>query len=138
MTLAWYALVGPTPAVNPGVSLLLPGDVANASNQLWAVVALILQAALALLAMTALYVWRTGKEDAGVRITLVRIVLALTTVQLLTFYVKQFSAISSALAQFILLVLLLTYRRWYLDDNSWGGQIHTIPAQSRSAPTRAP
>lgn len=138
MTLAWYALVGPTPAVNPGVSLLLPGDIANASNQLWAVVALILQAALALLAMTALYVWRTGKEDAGVRITLVRIVLALTTVQLLTFYVKQFSAISNALAQFVLLVLLLTYRQWYLDDNSWGGQIHTIPARSRSAPTRAP
>jgi lysylphosphatidylglycerol synthetase-like protein (DUF2156 family) len=118
ITLAWYALFGPTPAVNSGVSMLLPGDIANVSNELWAVVGLILQAALALLAMIALYLWRTGKEEVGVRITLIRIVLALTTVQLLTFYVKQFSAISNALAQLVLLVLLLTYRRWYLDSNS--------------------
>ena len=62
--------------------------------------------------------WRTGKEEAGVRLTLIRIVLALTTVQLLNFYVNQFSAIGNALAQFGLLVLLLTYRQWYLDSDS--------------------
>jgi hypothetical protein len=118
ITLAWYALGGTTSAGNSAVSLLLPGDIANASNGLWAAVGLILQATLALLAMIALNFWRTGKEEAGVRLTLIRIVLALTTVQLLNFYVNQFSAISNALAQFGLLVLLLTYRQWYLDSDS--------------------
>ena len=118
ITLAWYALGGTTSAGNSAVSLLLPGDIANASNGLWAAVGLILQATLALLALIALNFWRTGKEEAGVRLTLIRIVLALTTVQLLNFYVNQFSAMSSALAQFGLLVLLLTYRQWYLDSDS--------------------
>ncbi len=118
ITLAWYALNGTTPAGNSAISMLLPGDIASASNDLWAIVTFILQAALALLAMIALYLWLTRKEDAGIRITIIRIVLSLTTVQMLNFYVNQFSAMSNVLAQFFFLAVLLNYRRWYLGSNS--------------------
>jgi hypothetical protein len=37
---------------------------------------------------------------------------------MLNFYVNQFSAMSNALAQFFILAILLTYRRWYLGSSS--------------------
>ncbi len=65
-----------------------------------------------------MYFFMRGKDQRGVVFALIAIVLALTAVQLITFYLDQFTAILPTLFQFGLLLLVLAYQRWYLDQKS--------------------
>jgi hypothetical protein len=57
----------------------------------------------------------TGRERRGVQVGVIGLVIALTMLGLLTFYVDQFRAITTALLQFVVLLGALTYRRLYLS-----------------------
>ena len=59
-----------------------------------------------------------GREQAGINAALVALLLSLTGVVLLSFYLDQFQAVVTALFQFGVLLLVLAYRRWYLEDVS--------------------
>ena len=61
--------------------------------------------------------WR-GKERSGMAWALVQIILSLTLLQMVTFYLSQFTAIIPTIGQFIMLGLILAYQHWYLDDRA--------------------
>jgi hypothetical protein len=58
--------------------------------------------------------WLAGNEERGLKFSIWGILLSLVALQLLYFYISQLSAITSVLFQFIILMILLSYRRWYL------------------------
>jgi hypothetical protein len=70
---------------------------------------------MALIAFVRL--WR-GQIATGVKTAIFGMVLSLTTVVLLTFYLDQFGAIATALFQFALLLFFGAYRQWYLTDGA--------------------
>ena len=57
-------------------------------------------------------------EPAGTKAATFSLLLSLSTVVLLTFYLSQFAAIATALGQFITLLVVVSFRRWYLTDDS--------------------
>jgi hypothetical protein len=56
-----------------------------------------------------------GRERTGVIWGMITEIIALTVVQMVTFYLTQFTAIFPTIFQFLMLGLLLTYQTWYLD-----------------------
>ena len=60
--------------------------------------------------------WR-GRERSGMNWALVQIILSLTLLQMVTFYLTQFTAIIPTIGQFLMLGLILAYQDWYLDDD---------------------
>lgn len=76
---------------------------------------IILQVVVGTVALVAIYFFLRGKDQKGIVFALIAIILALTAVQLITFYLDQFTAILPTLFQFGLLLFVLAYQRWYLD-----------------------
>jgi hypothetical protein len=64
----------------------------------------------------ALLIFR-GRQVLGVRLAIISLVMLLTTVDLLVFYIDQFSATMTVLGQFGLLILILLYRNLYLKTS---------------------
>lgn len=79
---------------------------------------LALQVAIGIVALQALYFIFRGKERRGVILAVVSVVLSLTAVQLITFYLNQFTAIVPTLYQFAFLLVILAYQNWYLSPAS--------------------
>ncbi|MCP4164698.1 MAG: hypothetical protein GY759_02250 [Chloroflexi bacterium] len=77
-------------------------------------VRLALEAGVSVIAVLATYYLLRGNERRGSVLALAAVVLSLTAIQLLTFYLDQFTAILPTLFQFGLLLLILSYRRWYI------------------------
>jgi hypothetical protein len=67
------------------------------------------------LMLIALVAWFSRNEDWGLKFGVTGILLSLVALQLLNFYLVQFSAITATLLQFAFLLILLAYRRWYLS-----------------------
>jgi hypothetical protein len=74
----------------------------------------ILEVAVGVIALSAIYLILHGKERRGLDLALVAVFLSLTALQLLTFYLEQFTAIIPAFFQFGFLLVSLQYRQWYL------------------------
>jgi hypothetical protein len=74
-----------------------------------------MQAAVGIVALLALYFLLRGKERRGTLWAAVSVVLSLTAVQLVTFYLDQFTAVLPTIYQFAFLLVILAYQRWYLD-----------------------
>ena len=73
-----------------------------------------IQSVVGVLMIIAIFFWLTRNEKLGLKFAVTGFLLSLVALQLLHFYISQFSAITSTLLQLILLVILLAYRRWYL------------------------
>ena len=65
-------------------------------------------------ALLSVYFLFRGNEKRGILLALGSIILSLTAVQIITFYLNQFTAIIPTLFQFGLLYIILAYRSWYL------------------------
>jgi hypothetical protein len=77
----------------------------------------ILEVGVGLIAVWAMYLILRGEERRGLSFTLVSILLSLTALQLLTFYLEQFTAVIPTLFQLGFLLVSLRYRRWYLSSD---------------------
>ncbi|MEZ4864280.1 MAG: hypothetical protein R3C14_23410 [Caldilineaceae bacterium] len=84
----------------------------------WFLMRLGLQLAIGLMTLAAFILMRRGHEERGINLAIFGLVLSLTTVVMLTFYLDQFRAISSALFQFVLLLFFSAYRVWYLSGSA--------------------
>ena len=80
----------------------------------WSGLLLILQSIIGGLMIIAAITWLARNEERGLKFAIWGILLSLVALQLLYFYISQLLAITSALLQFIVLQILLSYRRWYL------------------------
>ncbi len=90
------------------------GRIASTSGMSWFSARMALEGAVGLLLVIATIYLVAGKDDRGVGLSYLSLLLNLTTVNLLVFFFDQFSTILIAAVQFSLLMLILYYRRRYL------------------------
>jgi hypothetical protein len=76
------------------------------------------QVAIGLVALIAIVLILKGREKAGILFAVIASVLSLTAVQLITFYLDQFTAIIPTIYQLAFLFFVLTYRYSYLLPRS--------------------
>lgn len=74
---------------------------------------LIVDMATGVVALLGFYWILSGKERRGLILAVASVVLSLTAVQLITFYLDQFTAVLPTLYQFGFLLVILAYRSWY-------------------------
>jgi hypothetical protein len=78
----------------------------------------LMQVVIGVIALSAVFFILRGKERRGLTIALVAVILSLTALQLVTFYLDQFTAIIPTIFQFSLLLLILAYRHWYMSSDA--------------------
>lgn len=71
---------------------------------------------IGIVAVLAIVYFLQGNEQKGLGYALSAVILSLTALQLITFYLDQFTAVFPGLFQFVFLLLILAYQRWYLDE----------------------
>jgi len=84
----------------------------------WGAPLICIQVVVGILLIVASLFWLTQKEELGLKFGVSGFLVSLVALQLLYFYISQFSAITATLLQLGLLQLLITYRRWYLNINT--------------------
>lgn len=94
------------------------GRIASPGGLRWSFVRIFLEGGFGLLTVVAGAFLIVRREMLGARLAAISLVMQLTTVNLLVFYLDQFSAVVSALAEFGLLLLVLVYRKWYLEEEN--------------------
>lgn len=102
-----------------GFVLVLAFRVPTVNSQIvqWQTPLIVIQALVGSLMAVALFDWLTKKEERGLKLAVSGFLLSLVALQTLYFYLSQFSAITATLLQLAFLQVLITYRRWYLEDN---------------------
>jgi hypothetical protein len=96
------------------VEVIRNSDVQSLNALRFIFIRVILDGGLSLLLLAAVFLLLSGRQMLGVRLAMLSLVMSLTTVDLLIFYLDQFSATLIVLAQFGLLLLVLLYRRLHL------------------------
>jgi hypothetical protein len=81
----------------------------------WKIPLIIIQALIGVLMILALIAWLSGREKNGLNFAVAGFLLSLVALQTLYFYLSQFSALTTTLIQFVFLLILLAYRRWYFN-----------------------
>jgi hypothetical protein len=87
----------------------------SAGGMSWFGAQILLEGAMGIVAFIAALFFMFKKDRIAVWTGIVDLVFTLVVVNLLTFYFDQFSTIAFAAVQFLLLVLLLFYKRRHLD-----------------------
>jgi hypothetical protein len=80
----------------------------------WRLLRVGLESAVGLIALAAFVYMALRRDDLGTRLGVFALILSLSTVNLLNFYLDQFSAVITALLQLGALLLILSYRHWRL------------------------
>jgi hypothetical protein len=98
--------------------VVLAQEGANLDSQVvqWRVPLMAIQAVVGTLMIVALVAWLAGKEKLGLKLGVGGFLLSLVALQTLYFYLSQFSALTATLLQLAFLLILLAYRRWYLQS----------------------
>ena len=96
--------------------LVTDNELRSIADVPWLVARVVLEAMTGMLTVVALIMLLLRREVTGIQVAIFAVVLSLTTVMLLTFYLDQFGAMYGALLQFFSLIVLITYRRWYLEN----------------------
>jgi len=109
-------------------SLLLAATELTTQRPIWLVVRLGLQLLVGLLYLLAFVQLVRGREESGVNMAIFAALLSFTALNLLNFYLNQFSALTAFFFNFALFLLLLAYRSWYLTPGQEprSGEIQTL------------
>ncbi len=84
------------------------------AREFWFYVRIALEITIGVLTLTSAFLIVRGREMEGVQVGLIGLLLSLTGLLLLSFYLDQFAALSLVCVQFPFLLLVLSYRRWFL------------------------
>lgn len=87
------------------------GRVTGTTSLAWLTAAIALKAALGLALLAGIGIFLANREEQGLRLIFFVLLLFLAVVDLLEFYFEQFSTIVPATLQFLLLLLVIHYRR---------------------------
>jgi 4-amino-4-deoxy-L-arabinose transferase-like glycosyltransferase len=93
---------------------LSTSELSVVNNPFWLYFTLVLQTGIALMVLLALIAWLRHREARGQRVATFALVLSLVLNQPLLFYMNQLAALAGTLYQFVFLLILLAYRRYYL------------------------
>jgi hypothetical protein len=91
-------------------------EIASANNGLWFYLRVGLELLVSVLALITVILLLVKRERAAIRVALVALLISLTGDTLLAFYLDQFRAATTALYQFLVLLMVVAYQRWYLRD----------------------
>ena len=91
------------------------GQIKSATGLTWFFIQLGLEGVVGLLLMVASILLATNREQPGIELGYIGMLLSLTVVNLLVFYFDQFGNVVLTLAQVGLLLLLIHYRQNYLN-----------------------
>lgn len=106
----------------------------------WLMIKVSTQAAIGILSLASAFLMLIRHERNAIRIAIIVLTTSLTIVNILVFYLDQFSASINALFEFVLLLALVNYRRRFMtsevmellasqvNDSKNGGE-QTIPVQ---------
>jgi hypothetical protein len=114
-TLIWIAISPQATAQSFLADLSLEAQRNDVSDLSGHILRLGLQVAIGIVALLAIYYILRGNERRGTMLAAVSVALSLTAVQLITFYLDQFTAVLPTIYQFLFLLIILTYQRWYID-----------------------
>jgi hypothetical protein len=95
--------------------LVISAHISSTTGLGWFYARLILEGSVGVLLIVAALLLFIGKDQGGIQIGSLSLLLSLTTVNLLVFYFEQFSTILSAAIQFLLLLGMIHYRKRYLN-----------------------
>ncbi len=94
--------------------LVVESQISSTSGLGWLYTRLILEGFVGLMLCLASILLILGKEQRGIQVGSIALLLSLTAVNLLVFYFDQFSTILLAVIQFLLLMGVIQYRKRYL------------------------
>ena len=87
-------------------------------STLWLSITLLLEFLVSALALFATFSWLRRNEERGLKAAIFTMVISLVVLQPLLFYMQQFAALSGTVMQSVYLLVLLSYRRWYMEPES--------------------
>jgi hypothetical protein len=87
----------------------------NASGMNWFEAQILLEGSMGILAFIAAIFFLFKKDKIAIWLGIMNLLVTLVVVNLITFYFDQFSTIGFASIEFVLLILLLSYKRRFLD-----------------------
>ena len=99
------------------VDQITHGRVTGTTSLAWLTAGIALKAALGLALLAGIGIILAKREEQGLRLIFFVLLLFLTVVNLLEFYFEQFSTIVPATVQFVLMLLLIHYRRRHALQN---------------------
>jgi len=119
---AWYELVILVPSLASHgkfvetviLTGMQRGEIRSAVGAIWFFIHLGMQGVVGLLAITSSTLMALRKDDLSTQIAYACMVLSLTAVNLLAFFVDQFSTAAIAMFQLFVLIMLAAYRRRFL------------------------
>jgi hypothetical protein len=112
-----WVLRDPHQRLNPLIEGILTSQEINSVSQIqWFIARLTIAGMTGLITLAAAILLLARRERLGVALGIISLVLSLTAVNLITFYLDQFKAISNSLLQFGILWLMLRYKLWYLPS----------------------
>lgn len=98
------------------ILLIQGGDSINPKVLEWRNPLIVIQIGVGALLVRAFVAWSRKKDGQGIKLAVSGLLLSLVALQTLYFYLSQYSAVTAMLVQFVFLQILLTYRRWHLDE----------------------
>jgi hypothetical protein len=110
LLILWVVLV-----VGDIAGMVLGGSNLDTEILQWRWVLIGIQSIVGGLMIAAVYHWLKGHQERGLRFAIWSVLLSLVAMQLLYFYISQLLAMTGTVLQFALLMILLNYRRWYLN-----------------------
>lgn len=117
-TLIWVAVSPTDTAQTILADLAAESTKTDTSSVIGQYLRVIMQVIIGVIAISAIYFILRDEERRGLTTALVAVILSLTALQLITFYIDQFAAIIPTLFQFCFLLLILAYRHWYMSSKS--------------------
>jgi hypothetical protein len=96
------------------IQVVRTGDMTSLNILRFTFIRVLLEAGFSLLQLMAVFLLLRNRRASGVRVAILSLVMALTTVDLLVFYLDQFSASLTVLVQFGILMLVLLYRELHI------------------------
>ena len=82
----------------------------------WIMIRIALQGIVGVLSLLAVFYFIRRRDDHAVLVAVLGLTISLTVVNILVFYLDQFSAIVSVSLEFVLLLAVIAYRRRFLVD----------------------
>lgn len=94
--------------------LITSGEVQSASEALWYIIRTILEGVTGIVLIVSGGMLVVGREQRGIQLATLALVVWLTVINLLVFYLDQFSAVITAVLQLIVLLAVSYYRQQFL------------------------
>lgn len=116
-------LIAAIPAPGAALEILIQplvtrGELRSAQDALWFLVRTLLEGGTGILLIFSGGLFVINKEHQAIQISTLTLIIWLTVINLLVFYLDQFQAITTTLVQFFVLTMLIYYRRRFLNKTT--------------------